>query len=239
MALKIDTFDNRTGGNGYYKAVSHPLAAEAAPALLAKLRAANGVALYDPLGYAEGIAAFYPLDGIDLRGLFVQDIAKIGQTLLGLRTQPITDLPGAAIGATVEILFVTAFDAEKTVDNIRHLLPNGCEVVSLDDLRLPADMLTNTKNYLDPRNFATNFAFFRDDGDSHTRLVTANYWGRYGATDIRLWLRLFDDTGSVLAEWTEAIPGDGGSSQIAGFGAAWRNAAYRGLAHHIALASKR
>jgi hypothetical protein len=208
MALKIDTFDNRTGGNGYYKAVSHPLAAEAAPALLAKLRAANGVALYDPLGYAEGFAAFYPLDGIDLRGLFVQDIEKIGRTVLGMRTQPITDLPGAAIGATVEILFVTAFDAEKTVDHIRHLLPNGCEVVSLDALRLPAEMLTNSKNYLDPMNFATNFAFFRDDAESHTRLVTANYWGRYGATDIRLWLRLFDDSGSVLAEWTEAIPGD-------------------------------
>jgi hypothetical protein len=208
MALKIDTFDNRTGGNGYYKAVSHPLAAEAAPALLAKLRAANGVALYDPLGYAEGFAAFYPLDGVDLRGVFVQDIEKIGRTVLGLRTQPITDLPGAVIGATVEVLFVTAFDAEKTVDHIRHLLPNGCEVISLDDLRLPTDMLTNTKNYLDPMNFATNFAFFRDDGDSHTRLVTANYWGRYGATDIRLWLRLFDSAGGVLAEWTEAIPGD-------------------------------
>jgi hypothetical protein len=24
MPLKIDTFDNRSGGNSYYKAVSHP-----------------------------------------------------------------------------------------------------------------------------------------------------------------------------------------------------------------------
>ncbi len=211
MALKIDTFDNRTGGNGYYKAVSHPLAAESAPALMAKLRAADGVAIYDPLGYAEGFAAFYPLDGINIRGLFVQDIGKIGETVLGLRTQPVTDLPGAAIGAPVDVLFVTAFDADRTVDHIRHLLPNGCEVVSLDALRLPADMLTNTKNYLDPMNFATNFAFFRDDATGHTRLVTANYWGRYGATDIRLWLRLFDRAGEVLAEWTEPVPGDGQS----------------------------
>jgi hypothetical protein len=208
MALKIDTFDNRTGGNGYYKAVSHPLAADAAPALMARLRAADGVAIYDPLGYAEGFAAFYPLDGIHIRGLFVQDIQKIGETVLGLRTQPVTDMAGAAVGAPVDILFVTAFDADKTVDHIRHMLPNGCEVLSLDALRLPADMLTNTKTYLDPMNFATNFAFFRDDAASHTRLVTANYWGRYGAADIRLWLRLFDAAGDVLAEWTEPIPGD-------------------------------
>jgi hypothetical protein len=208
MVLKIDTFDNRTGGNGYYKAVSHPLAAEAAPALMKKLRTAHGVAIYDPLGYAEGYAAFYPLNGVDIRGLFVQDIEKIGETVLGLRTQPITDLPGAAIGAPLEILFVTAFDAKKTVDHIRHLLPNGCEVLSLDALRLPDWMLTNAKTYLDPMNFVTNFAFFRDTGDCHTRLVTANYWSRYGATDIRLWLRLFDLSGRVIAEWIEAVPGD-------------------------------
>lgn len=209
MALKIDTFDNRTGGNGYYKAVSHPLAADAALKLMDKLRAADGVAIYDPLGYAEGFAAFYPLDGINIRGLFVQDIEQIGKNVLGLRTQPITDLPGAAIGAPVEVIFVTAYDVEKTVAHIRHLLPNGCEVLSLDALRLPTEMLTNTRNYLDPMNFATNFAFFRDTGDSHTRLVTANYWSRYGATDITLWLRLFDTAGNVIAEWSEPVPGDG------------------------------
>ena len=42
MPLKIDTFDNRSGGNSYYKAVSHPLAAEAAAGLISQLRAANG-----------------------------------------------------------------------------------------------------------------------------------------------------------------------------------------------------
>ena len=40
MALKIDTFDNRTGGNSYYKAVSHPLAAKAATGLSLKFSGA-------------------------------------------------------------------------------------------------------------------------------------------------------------------------------------------------------
>ena len=50
MALKIDTFDNRTGGSGYYKAVSHPAAACAAANLVARLDAADGIAIYDPFG---------------------------------------------------------------------------------------------------------------------------------------------------------------------------------------------
>ena len=205
MALKIDTFDNRSGGNSYYKAVSHPLAAEAAAGLIAKLRAAEGVAIYDPLGYSEGFAAFYPLDGVDLRGVFVQDIAKIGDTVLGHRAQPVTDLPGFAVGAAIDIVFVMAFDSDRLVDHVRHLLPASAEVVSLDALRLPATMLSNEKTYLDPMNFATNFAFFRDTAKHHTRIVTANYWARYGAKNITLWLRLIDDAGGVLADWTEDV----------------------------------
>ena len=207
MPLKIDTFDNRSGGNSYYKAVSHPLAAEAAAGLISQLRAANGVAIYDPLGYSEGFAAFHPLNGVDLRGVFVQDIAKIGDTVLGHRTQPVTDLPGFAVGAVLDIVFVMAFDADKLVDHVRHLLPAGTEVVSLDALRLPDAMLINGKTYLDPMNFATNFAFFRDTAAHHTRVVTANYWARYGAKNITLWLRLIDDAGGVLAEWNEDVSG--------------------------------
>ena len=201
MALNIETFDNRSGGNSYYKAISHPVAADRAHRLLARLRAAGGVALYDPLGYAAGFAAFHPLDGVDLRAAFVQDVQKIGTPLLGLTAQPVTDLPGCA----AEILLLCAFDADRMADHVRHLLPAGCTVLTLDELRLPDDMLTNRKNYLDPMNFATNFAFFRDDGRNHTRLVTANYWSRYGAADISFWLRLIGGDGEVLAEWTEPV----------------------------------
>jgi hypothetical protein len=201
MALDIETFDNRSGGNSYYKAVSHPLAAERAAELMARLRAATSVAVYDPLGYAAGFAAFYPLTDVSLCGVYVQDISKIGASVLGRRAQPVTDLAGS----DAEIVLVAAFEADRLIAHIRHLLPAGCEAVSLDALRLPPEMLSNPARYLDPMNFATNFAFFRDDGETHTTLVTANYWARYGAKEIKLWLRLFDHAGDVLAEWIEPV----------------------------------
>src|SRR3546814_20849028 len=66
-------------------------------------------------------------------------------------------------------------------------------------MRLPAEMLSNARQYLAPINFATNFAFFRDGGGHHTRLVTANYWGAYGAAEARLWATLFDESGARTA----------------------------------------
>ena len=48
-------------------------------------------------------------------------------------------------------------------------------------MRIPEARLTNRRAYLDPLNFATNFALFRDTGTLHTRLVTANYWSGYGS----------------------------------------------------------
>ena len=72
-------------------------------------------------------------------------------------------------------------------------------MVTLDEVKLPAAMLTNRARYLDKLNFATNFAFFRDADGLSTRLVSANYWAGYGAGAMRLWLRLFDADGEVLA----------------------------------------
>ena len=68
-------------------------------------------------------------------------------------------------------------------------------MVTLDEARLPAALLTNPRRYLDRLNFATNFCFFRDQDGLSTRLVTANYWAGYGAGPVRLWLRLFDADG--------------------------------------------
>jgi hypothetical protein len=74
-------------------------------------------------------------------------------------------------------------------------------------------MLTLRSRYLDKLNFATNFAFFRDADGLHTRLVSANYWANYGAPQVRLWLRLFDADGAILATWEQALPqGAGGFS---------------------------
>ncbi len=56
--LEIETFDARAGGNVIYKALAHPLAAEAIGRLLGSLE--GPVALYDPDGIAEPLLALYP-----------------------------------------------------------------------------------------------------------------------------------------------------------------------------------
>ena len=56
--LRIQTFDARAGGNVIYKALAHPLAAEAISRLYARLE--GPVALYDPDGIADALLAMYP-----------------------------------------------------------------------------------------------------------------------------------------------------------------------------------
>ncbi len=84
-------------------------------------------------------------------------------------------------------------------------MPPSTEIVTLDEVRIPGSLLTNTRKYLDRLNFATNFAFFRDKDGLSTRLVTANYWSSYRAGSVQLWLRLFAADGGVLAEWREEV----------------------------------
>lgn len=201
MALQIETFSNVKGGNAFFKAIGHPLTARRMPAFLRRL-ADGPVAIYDPFGFAGALAEIYDLSGLDLAGVFVQDIGDLGKTVLEQPTQPITGLKES----TARQLLVVAFDAERLIDHIGHLIPAGAEVISLDELRIDADMLTDRRHYLNSLNFATNLVLFRDAGGQHTRLVTANYWSTYGAKAPEMWCSLMDGTGAVLAEWREALP---------------------------------
>ena len=185
MPLRIETFRNDSGGNALYKALSHPLAAEKAHALLTKLRAP--FAIYDPEGNAEAFDIFYPLPAP--AHYFVQNLQHLGHPFKDVEAQPVTEITGAS----VETLFVASFDAERKLAQIRHLLPTGMEIFSLDALKLPAELLTVPARYVSPLNFATNFVFFRDEAGHHTRLTTANYWPRYGAGKVSLWCLLFGD----------------------------------------------
>jgi len=202
VALRIDTFSNQTGGNALFKALGHPVGAERLKALIGKLAAAGPVAVYDPLGFVPTIAALHDLSALEIAGVYVQDLGDLGQTRLGRPTQPVTDLQGASARAVL----VAAFDAQRFADHIRHLVPPGASIVTLDEARLPPEFLTQPQRYLDPLNFATNFAFFRDRDGLHTRLVTANYWAGYGARGVRLWLALFDADGKRIATWEEKLP---------------------------------
>jgi hypothetical protein len=199
--LNINTFDARAGGNVLYKALAHPLAAEAIARLYDRLESAGPVGLYDPDGIAEPLLALYP-HLPDLAGLFAHDILEVGRTRAGRTVRALTELPGSGM-ATV---LIAAFDAERMAARVRATLPAGTQVLTLDEVRLPAEMLTNRSRYLDRLNFATNFAFFRDGEGMATRLVSANYWAGYGAGAVRLWLRLYDADGAALATWEQELP---------------------------------
>jgi hypothetical protein len=202
--LDIKTFDARQGGNVLYKAFAHPLAAEAIARLAAGLQ--GRLAVYDPDGVADALFALHPEMPAPAE-VYVHDTERLGLMHAGCRALALTDLPQS----TADTLLVASFDSSKLQARLKALLPARMTLVSLDDTRLPDALLTNRKRYLDGLNFATNYAFFRDAGGLSTRLVTANYWAGYGATKVRLWLRLFGADGGVLAEWEEALPdGPGG-----------------------------
>src|SRR5579862_1105750 len=166
MALHIESFDNLRGGNSLYKALTHPHAAPRGRAIVETLARGGPAAIVDPHGAAEGFAEIYGLCGLDLAGVFVQDVSRIGTDVLGHRARPITEL--AECDAVM--MLVAAFDAERLMAQIEPCLPPGGQVLGLDAMRIPDERLTNPRTYLDPLNFATNFAFFRDRCGLHTRL---------------------------------------------------------------------
>jgi hypothetical protein len=207
--LDIQTFDAQKGGNVLYKALVHPLAAEAIAALAAELASAGTLAVFDPDGLAAALFALHPEMPAPAE-FYVQDVERLGATLAGARARPLTDLPHSQAAT----LLIAAFDSPRIEARIAQFLPQGRKTVSLDRARLPEALLTNPRTYLDKLNFATNFAFFRDRTGLSTRLVSANYWAGYGAKSVKLWLRLFDEYGVPLATWEQSLPTGAGGYTI-------------------------
>jgi hypothetical protein len=230
MALPIETFrnadlsqgwrpGNNAGGMTLFKALGHPKIAEKARDLTRALAASGPVALVDPdaaQGAAACFHAFYGLPGAALEGYYVQRAEDLGAAFLGHEAKPLSALPRSP----ARTVFVASFDCARWLKGLEHLLPRDAQVLSFDALRLPESMLTRKERYLDPLNFATNFALLRDIAGSggadglHMRVTTANYWSLHGAADPALWLCLFDESGNVLAEWTEPLPAPGGLIEI-------------------------
>ena len=201
MPLGIETFSSLKGGNSFYKAVTHPEVADDAARLVGRLARADGVAVYDPLGFLEGFAACHDLGSAAIEAVYVQSVSQIGCRRLGRTALPVNQI-GAA---RADLILVAAFDADRLAQQIAHLAPQGAEVVTLDAMRLEPSRLTKPGNYLDPLNFVTNFAFFRDRDGQHTRLTTANYWSGYGAAETAIVFVLFDATGAAIARWRQAL----------------------------------
>lgn len=207
MSIKIETFNNAKGGNSFFKALGHPLVVDKARALMQQLTQ-ESLAVYDPLGMVQGFAEFHDLSRLNILGIYVQREEDIGKTLLAQVTLPITEL----IRSEAHTLFVAAFDAQRLIAQIRHLIPSHMRVLSLDEMRMPDEMLTNRKRYLDPLNFATNYSFLRDANGKHTRLITTDYWTGWGAAKPpTVWFCLFSQSGQVLAQWAHEIPAKGAS----------------------------
>ncbi|MGD0189528.1 MAG: hypothetical protein ABSD74_02180 [Rhizomicrobium sp.] len=203
MPLNIDTFSNVSGGSAVYKALAHPLAEQPAQALLAALRTAGSVAIYDPDGLASAFDTFHSFADLELAGVFVQNIEQVGRENCGRPARPVTELGQSNARAVL----IASFDSRKARSQIDRLLPASAVVVDFSGLMLPRELQTDPDRYLSPLNFATNFVFFRDENGHHTRLVTANYWSRYKADGVRLWCRLFAADGRELVSWTETTSG--------------------------------
>ncbi|HEX4182033.1 MAG TPA: hypothetical protein VHY34_02115 [Caulobacteraceae bacterium] len=204
MALAIETFSSLSGGNSFFKAVTHPEVAQAAMGLVERLSRAKAVAVYDPLGFLEGFAACHDLGSVTIDQVYVQDVGQIGCRRLGREVLPVTELHASRADAVL----IAAFDSEKLTQQVEHLAPCRAELISLDSMRLGSERLTNRRTYLDPLNFVTNFAFFRDADGAHTRLMTANYWSGYGASETTIFFVLFDGSGAPIARWRQPAPSD-------------------------------
>ena len=102
--LNIQTFDNRAGGNVLYKALAHPLAAEAIARLYERM--ALPVALYDPEDIAAALLTLYP-QAPPFVGRYVHDITAVGDQRAGYPARALTELPESA----ARVVLIAAFDA--------------------------------------------------------------------------------------------------------------------------------
>ncbi|GBQ13863.1 hypothetical protein [Swaminathania salitolerans] len=200
--LDIITFDAQGGGNILYKALAHPLASEALRDVAATLAESGAFAVYDPENMLQTLVALYP-EFAPQAGVYTHDTEQVGlPDGFGGQKLALTDLSTGKARAVLAL----SFEQEKMRARLSRVTHADQRIVSLEPAKLPERMLTNTRAYLDKQNFATNFAFFRDDERFSTRLVTANYWCNYDATDVRYWMRLFDGDGAILAEWEHEVP---------------------------------
>jgi hypothetical protein len=198
----LRTFDNQTGRNVFYRAAIHPTTAPLMERLIADVGAAPSVAVYDPAGYFADLAAMHDLSGWTVEGVYVQKLEEVGRDRGGFAARPLTELACA----TAPLVFIAEFDAAQIAARLGPYLPETVQVAGFDPMRLGPEWLSNPGQYLDPLNFASDFLFFRDAEGLHTTVSTINYWHGHGATETRLWCRLFGADGSVLATWEQVLP---------------------------------
>lgn len=213
MALPIETFrheGDRSFGITLFKALGHPIAAEKAIDLVNNLKKKEQLIIIDPENSLEIFDSFYNISSCNITNVFVQNVLDKDKTILGKITQPISELIIPEDGC----IFIASFDSTKLLDQIKSHTKSKFSSFSFDNIRIEESWLSNKRSYLDPLNFATNFALFREDENTHTIIKSANYWGGYNSPDAKLWLSLFDQSGTVLAQWEECLPPPNGGFEI-------------------------
>lgn len=198
----LRTFDNQTGRNVFYRAAIHPMTAPLTERMIAEVGSAQAVAVYDPAGYFADLAAMHDLSRWKIEGVYVQRLEEVGKDRSGFAARPLT----ALADSTAPLVFVGEFDSALNASRLGPYLPEAAKIAGLDSLRLGPEWLTNPAQYLDPLNFASDFLFFRDAEGLHTTISTINYWHGHGATETRLWCRLFGADGAALATWEQTLP---------------------------------
>jgi hypothetical protein len=123
-ALKIQTFDNSKGGTAFFKAVGHPLALPKIKATLEKLQAASSIAIFDPNGFMNSFAEIHDCSSLHVSHAFVQKWEDLRREVLGKAVQPVTELANA----DASVLLIAAFDTERLLSTIRHLIPNTMSI---------------------------------------------------------------------------------------------------------------
>jgi len=161
MTLNIETFTNadlsqgwrpgnNAGGASLFKALGHPLAAPKGHAIIERLKDLGPVAIYDPTGAIGNFHSYYDLSKVEIEGYYVQRVEDLDQPFLGHDAKPVS----SCAKSDAAVVLVLLFDAQKVLGPISHCFPKDATIVTLDDMRIPDEMLTNQRNYLDPMNFA-------------------------------------------------------------------------------------
>src|SRR5580693_44537 len=135
--LDIETFDNLRGGSVLYKALVHPVAAQGLARLAATLNSMGRVALYDPDAIAAPLLALSPR--IEVEGIYVHDTMAVGHKRAGQIARPLTRLRDANAASVL----VASFGGGSAPARITQWLPAKAQLMTLDQARLPAGMITN------------------------------------------------------------------------------------------------
>ena len=204
--MEIKTFDNATGPSVFFRALGHPLAAEKSVILRQRLAAAQSIAVFDAENRWGDFAALFDITGLKIDAIYMQRLEDLAVKRGKIPVRPLAELKNSGADVVLSLDFGTDRIARQLGPVMPHDNGKAAELITLDAVKLPDEMIGNKRNYLDPLNFAADCILMREGGGWHTRMVTANYWYSHGGRDVKLWLCMFNESGEVLARWWQQLP---------------------------------